>query len=148
MEMRTLIRNDFNKAMGAVLLTAEAALADAERVMDYADARRKAEQTQSLAREFCRLLIVPVEEYGADFAQIIGFAETYCRTHISVATDYLRHAMATHDPASPECKRMAHIAGLIERNLKQYLDEKTAIRCWFGDRVSEVEEFKKYGNLD
>ena len=146
--MRTpQIRNDFNKAMGAVLLTAEAALADAERVIDNTEKLEKAVRHLSHTKEFCRLLIAPVEEYGADFAQHVGFAETYCRTHISVATDYLRHAMAIHDPSGPDCKRMRHIAGLVERNLKQYLDETTAIRCWFGDRVYLHKERKKYGSL-
>jgi hypothetical protein len=131
------VRNDFKKAMSSVVLTAGATLADAERVLDQAGApkRKKAEQDVSLVKEFCRLLISPVEEYGPGFAQIPGFAETYCRTHLSLATDFLRRSMATHDLGSPECKRLAHTAALVERSLKQYLDEKIAIRCWFGDRV-------------
>jgi hypothetical protein len=131
------VRNDFRKAMGSVVLTAGATLADAERLIIQASAlkKRKTEQDVSLVKEFCRLLIAPVEEYGPGFADIPGFAETYCRTHLSLATDFLRRSMATHNPGSPECKRLAHTAGLVERNLKQHLDEKIAIRCWFGDRI-------------
>ena len=123
--------------MGSVVLTAGATLSDADRLINQASApkRKKTEQDLSLAKEFCRLLITPVEEYGPGFAQMPGFAETYCRTHLSRATDFLRHTMATYDAGSPEYKRLAHVAGLIEKNLKQYLDEKTAIRCWFGDRT-------------
>jgi hypothetical protein len=131
------VRNDFKNAMGSVVLTAGAMLSDADRLINQASAlkRKKTEQDLSLAMEFCRLLIAPVEEYGPGFAQMPGFAETYCRTHLPRATDFVRHALATYDACGPGYKRLAHIAGLIEKNLKQYLDEKTAIRCWLGDRT-------------
>ena len=123
--------------MGSIVLTAGAALAEAERASDKASAlsRKTTEQDLRLTREFCRLLIAPVEEFGPAYAQIPGFAETYCRTHLSAATDFLRKAMATHDASGAEYKRLTHIAGLIERVLKLHLDEKTAIKCWFGDRI-------------
>jgi hypothetical protein len=34
--------------------------------------------------------------------------------------------MATHKASSPECKRLMRIAGLIEANLKNNLDEETS----------------------
>lgn len=135
--MKTPARNDFKKAMSSIVLTAGATLADAERLIDRSSTlrRKKAEQELTLAVEFCRLLIAPVDDYGPGFAQIPGLAETYCRDYLAVATAFLRQAMATHDSA-PQAKRLAHIAGLIEKNLKQYLDEETAIRCWFGDQTA------------
>jgi hypothetical protein len=131
------VANDFKRAMSSIVLTAGAALADAERASDKAGtpSRKTTEQDLRLTKEFCRLLLLPVEEYGPGFAQIPGFAETYCRTHLSVATDFLRQAVVTHDSSKAELRRLTHIAGLIERNLKLHLDEKTAIRCWFGDRL-------------
>ena len=131
------VANDFKRAMSSVVLTAGAALADAERASDKAGAlnHKTTEQDLRLTKEFCRLLILPVETFGPGFAQIPGFAETYCRTHLSVATDFLRQAVATRDSSKAQFRRLTHIAGLIERNLKLHLDEKTAIRCWFGDRL-------------
>jgi hypothetical protein len=122
-------KNDFKKAMTSIVLTAGAALADAERTINKADSfrRKQAQQELKLAIEFCHLLLEPVSP------AISGFAENYCRKHISVATQFLTHATATHNPNSPECKRLVRIAGLIEENLKINLDEETAKLCWFGD---------------
>jgi hypothetical protein len=121
--------NNFKKAMTSIVLTAGAALADAERTIDKAAAfRRKMVQPQlKLAMEFCRLLVEPVSP------AISGFAENYCRRHVSVATQFLQNALATHDPHSPESKQLVRIAALIEENLKANLDEETAKLCWFGD---------------
>jgi len=115
--------------MTSIVLTAGAALADAERTIDKADSfrRKQAQQEHKLAIEFCQLLLEPVSP------SISGFAENYCRKHVSVATQFLKHATATHSPNSPECKRLVRIAGLIEENLKINLDEETAKLCWFGD---------------
>jgi hypothetical protein len=121
--------------MSSIVLTAGATLADAERRIDRASPNKRAttRQDMSLVLEFCRLLIAPVEEHGPAFAHIPGLAESYCHNHLSIATDFLRNSLATHEPGGSGCKRLVHIAGLIEKNLKQHLDEKTAIRCWFGD---------------
>jgi hypothetical protein len=129
--------NDFKKAMGSIVLTAGAMLAEADRASNRSNipGRSHQQHTLSPAAEFCRLLIAPVEELGPGFAQIPGFPESYCRKHLSRATDFLRQTLATHDPKSNETKRLTHVAGLIEKTLKQYLDEETAIRCWFGDRL-------------
>jgi hypothetical protein len=51
-----------------------------------------------------------------------GFAENYCRKHISVATQFLTRALATHNGSSAETKRLVRIANLIEENLKVNLD--------------------------
>jgi hypothetical protein len=145
--MPTPIRNDFKKAMGSIVLTAGAALAEAQRVTDKAGAfnRRKSDHALSLAVEFCRLLIEPVDEHGPGFGQIPGFAETYCRKHLTVAINFLTHAMATHKPSSPECKRLLRVAGLIEEKLKTNLNQETAKRCWFGENGdSAVTELKKH----
>ena len=144
--MPNLIRNDFKKAMASIVLTAGAALAEAQRVTNKAGAfnRRKADQAHGLAVDFCRLLIVPVNEYGPGFTHIPGFAETYCRKHLSVAIKFLTHAMATHNSSSPECKRLLRIAGLIEQNLKVNLDTETAKLCWFGDDDTVVRELEKH----
>src|SRR5271168_3292216 len=133
--MPTPIRNDFKKAMSSIVLTAGAAVAEAQRVTNRAGAfnRRKADQAHSLAMDFCRLLIAPVNECGPGFTNIPGFAETYCRKHLAAATRFLTHAMATHKPISPECKHLVRIAGLIEQSLKNNLDAETAKLCWFGD---------------
>ena len=122
-------RNHFKKAMTSIVLTAGAALTDAERTIDKAGSfgRKQAQQQLKLAMEFCRLLLEPVSP------AISGFAEGYCRKHISVATQFLAHAIATHDPHLPQNKRLVRIAGLIEENLKANLDEETAKLCWFGD---------------
>jgi hypothetical protein len=121
--------NNFKKTMTAIVLTAGAALADAERTIDKTGSsrRKQAQQELKLAIEFCRLLLEPVSP------SISGFAETYCRKHLAVATQFLTKALATHDPRLPECKRLVRIAGLIEENLKANLDEETAKLCWFGD---------------
>jgi hypothetical protein len=121
--------NDFKKAMTSIVLTAGAMLADAERSIDKAGTfRRKTVQPElRLAMEYCRLLLEPVSP------SISGFAENYCRKHLSVATQFLTQAMATQNPNSPECKRLARIAALIEENLKANLDDETAKLCWFGD---------------
>src|SRR5271165_2241996 len=100
--------------MSSIVLTAGAALADAQRMIDTADAfgRKTAEQQHKLAMEFCRLLLEPVTP------AIDGFAENYCRKHISVAVNFLSHALTTHDANTPQYKRLVRIAGLIEENLK------------------------------
>lgn len=135
-----IMRNDFKKAMSSIVLTAGAALADALRVTDKAGAfnRRKADQAHGLALAFCRLLIEPLNESGPGFVQLTGFAETYCRKHLSVATQFLTKALATHNPGSAEYKRLVRIAGLIEQNLKNNLDAETAKLCWFGDEGDTV----------
>jgi hypothetical protein len=122
-------KNDFKRAMTSIVLTAGAALADAERAIDKVGCfgRKNAQQELKLAMEYCRLLLEPVSP------SISAFAENYCRKHLSVATQFLTHATATHSPASPECKRLVRIAGLIEENLKTNLDDETAKLCWFGD---------------
>jgi len=51
--------------------------------------------------------------------------------------------MATQDVGSAEAKRLKHIAGPIEKALRQHLDEKTAIRCWFGDRLAEANSLNR-----
>jgi len=78
-------RNDFKKAMSSIVLTAGAALAEAQRVMNKAGAfnRRKSALAHSLTMDFCRLLIAPVSEFGPGFTHIPGFAETYCRKHLA-----------------------------------------------------------------
>ena len=138
--MPTPITNDFKKAMSSIVLTASASLAEAQRLTSKMGSfnRRKADQTHGLAVEFCRLLIEPVNEHGPGFAAIPGFAETYCRKHLSAAINYLTHAMATHNQSSPECRRLFRVAGLIEQNLKVNLDEETAKLCWFGDEGDTV----------
>jgi len=123
--------------MGSILMTAGSTLADADQLIDRASVFRRSQEQQNLrlAAEFCRLLIAPVDEYGPGFAEVQGFPERYWRKHLSHAIDFLRQSMATCEPSRPEAKRLAHVAGLIEKALKQNLDEKTAIRCWFGDRI-------------
>lgn len=141
--MRTPIarNNDFKKAMTSIVLTAGAALADAERTIDKAGSfgRKQAQQEFKLAIEFCQLLLEPVSP------SISGFAENYCRKHISVATQFLTRALAMHNPASAEGKRLVRIAGLIEENLKTNLDAETAKLCWFGDdNDTVVRELEKH----
>jgi hypothetical protein len=138
--MPTPIRNDFKKAMASIVLTAGAALAEAQRVTNKAGAfnRRKSDQAQGLAMGFCRLLIAPLNEFGPGFTHIPGFAETYCRKHLIAAIGFLTHATATHDSRSPECKRLLRVAGLIEQSLKNNLDAETAKLCWFGDNDDTV----------
>jgi hypothetical protein len=121
--------NDFKKAMTSIVLTAGAALADAERTIDKADSfrRKQAQQELKLVMEFCQLLLEPVSP------AISGFAENYCRKHISVATQFLTRALATHNPTSAQTTRLVRIAALIEENLKINLDPETAKLCWFGD---------------
>jgi len=124
-----IARSDFKKAMTAIVLTAGAALADAERTIDKAGSfrRKQAQQELSLAIEFCRLLLEPVSP------AISGFAENYCRKHLSVATQFLTQALATHDPRLPEYKRLVRVAAQIEENLRANLDAESARLCWFGD---------------
>jgi hypothetical protein len=131
----SVIRNDFKKAMCSIVLTAGATLTDAQRRIERASLSRrsKTQQDMTLVIEFCRLLIAPVEGHGPGFAHVPGLADSYCRKHLSIATDFLRSSLAAHGPGVSDCKRLAHIAGLIEKNLKQFLDEETAILCWFGD---------------
>jgi hypothetical protein len=100
--------------------------------------RRKSDRAHGLAMDFCRLLIVPVNEHGPGFTHIPGFAETYCRKHLITAIKFLTHAMATHNSSSPEFKRLLRIAGIIEQNLKNNLDAETAKLCWFGDEGDTV----------
>jgi hypothetical protein len=148
--MATLtVHNDFKKAMGAIVLTAAAALADAERTIDKASKfrRKQVQQELSLAVEFCRRLIEPVNEYGPGFAHIPGFAETYCRKHLAGAAHFLRHETAIPDSSTPGHKRLSHIGGLIEASLKHYLDEETAKLCWLGDDDTMVLELEKHGNF-
>jgi hypothetical protein len=120
--------------MSSTVLTAGAALADAQRAIDNPNAfgSKKTQHEMRLTVEFCQLLMKPVDECGPAFSEIPGFAESYCRKHMSVASAFARHALASHDPESPASKRLAHIAGLIEANIKKYLDGTTADACWFG----------------
>src|SRR5208282_4445399 len=147
--MPTTIRNDFKKAMSSIVLTAGAALAEAQRVTNKAGAfnRRKSDRAHGLAMDFCRLLIAPVNEFGPGFTHIPGFAETYCRKHLSPAIKFLTHAMATHNSSSPEFRRLLRVAGLIEQNLKNNLDAETAKLCWFGDDDTVVRELEKHINF-
>jgi hypothetical protein len=140
------IRNDFKKAMGQVTLTANAALVDAQRVIDNAGlfGRNKARRQLALALEFCRLLIRPINQCEADEWKKPGFAEAYCRKHLAVATEFCFQAMTSHGYESPECKRLIHIAGIIEVNLGKYLDKETAEICWFGDRLPLIREMEKH----
>jgi hypothetical protein len=144
--MPTPLRNDFKKAMASIVLTAGAALAEAQQVTNKAGAfnRRKSDQALGLAMTFCRLLIEPVSEHGPGFAAIPGFAETYCRKHLIAAINFLTRSLATHDSNTPECKRLVRIAGLIESNLKSNLDAETAKLCWFGDDDTIVRELEKH----
>lgn len=132
--------NDFKKAMSSIVLTAGAALAEAQRVTNKAGAfnRRKADQALGLAMDFCRLLIAPVNEHGPGFINIPGFAETYCRKHLIAAIKFLTHAMATHNRNSTECKQLFRVAGLIEQSLKNNLDAETAKLCWFADEGDTI----------
>src|SRR5580692_5753138 len=143
------VHNDFKKAMGSIVLTAAAALADAERTIDKASKfrRKQAQQELSLCVEFCRRLIEPVNEYGPGFSQIPGFAETYCRKHLPGATHFSRNEAATRDPSTPEYKRLTHIAGLIKASLKHHLDEETAKLCWFGNDDAMVMELEKHSHV-
>jgi hypothetical protein len=143
------IRNDFKKAMGSIVLTAAAALAEAERTIDKASKfrRKQAQQELSLAMEFCRRLIEPVNEYGPGFSHIPGFAETYCRKHLAGAAHFLRHEIAIQESGTPEFKRLTHIGGLVEESLKHYLDEETAKLCWFGNEDTVVLELEKHGSF-
>jgi hypothetical protein len=143
------IRNDFKKAMGSIVLTAAAALAEAERTIDKASKfrRKQAQQELSLAMEFCRRLIEPVNEYGPGFSHIPGFAETYCRKHLAGAAHFLRHEIAIQESGTPEFKRLTHIGGLVEESLKHYLDEATAKLCWFGNEDTVVLELEKHGSF-
>jgi hypothetical protein len=137
-------RNNFKKAMSSIVLTAGAALADAERSIDKAVAfrRRAAQLEYRFVMEYCRLLIDPVSP------AIAMFAENYCRKHISAATQFVTCTLARHDPSTPEYKRLARIAGLIEVSLKTNLDEETAKLCWFGDDGNTfVRELEKHSNL-
>jgi hypothetical protein len=129
-----IVRSDFKKAMTAIVLAAGATLADAERTIDKAGSfrRKQAQQELKLAMEFCHLLLEPVSP------SISGFAENYCRKHISVATQFLTRALVMHDPASAESKRLVRIAALIEEILKINLDPETARLCWFGDDSDTV----------
>ncbi len=143
------MRNDFKQAMGSIVLTAAAALADAERTIDKASKfrRKQAQQELSLAVEFCRRLLEPVNEYGPGFAHIPGFAETYCRKHLAGAIHYLRHEAAMREAGSPEHKRLTHIGDLVEESLKHHLEEETAKLCWFGDDDTVVLELEKHGSF-
>lgn len=143
------VHNDFKKAMGSIVLTAAAALADAERSIDKASKfrRKQAQQELSLAVEFCRRLLEPMNEYGPGFSHIPGFAETYCRKHLAGAAHFLRHETAIRERSAPEHKRLSHIGGLVEESLKHYLDEETANLCWLGDDDTIVLELEKHGNF-
>jgi hypothetical protein len=133
--------NDFKKAMTSIVLTAGAALADAERTIDKAGSlsRKQTQQEFKLAIEFCQLLLEPVSP------SISGFAENYCRKHISVATQFLTRALAVRNPVSAESKRLVRIGGLIEESLKTNLDAETATLCWFGDdNDTVIRELEKH----
>jgi hypothetical protein len=142
-------RNDFKNAMGSIVLTAAAALTDAERTIDKASTfrRKQAQKEVGLCMEFCRRLIEPVNEYGPGFSQIPGFAETYCRKHLALATHFSRSEAATRDPSTPEYKRLTHIAALVKESLKHHLDEETAKLCWFGNDDAIAEELEKHSNV-
>ena len=146
--MPTPITNDFKKAMSSIVLTASASLAEAQRLTSKMGGfnRRKADKSHGLAVEFCRLILEPVSEHGPGFAAIPGFAETYCRTHLITAINYLTHAIATHNQSSPECKRLLRIAELIEKSLKNNRDTETAKLCWIGDDAV-VRELERYAHL-
>ena len=135
--------NNFKKAMSSIVLSAGAALADAERTIDKAGPfkRKIVQQELQLAMEFCRLLIEPVSP------AISRCAEGYCRKHLIVATEFLRHEMATRNPGSPECKRLIRIAGLIEENLRSNLDEETAKFCWLGNDGTVVRNLEKHSSF-
>jgi hypothetical protein len=143
------VGNDFKKAMGSIVLTAAAALADAERTIDKASKfkRKQVQQELILAVEFCRHLLKPVDEYGPGFSQIPGFAESYCRNHLASASRFLRRETAMREPSAPEHKRLTHIGGLVEESLKHYLDEETAKLCWSGDGDTVVLELPKHRNF-
>jgi hypothetical protein len=143
------VGNDFKKAMGSIVLTAAAALADAERAIDKASKfkRKQVQQELRLAVEFCRHLLKPVDEYGPGFSHIPGFAESYCRKHLAGASRFLRHETAMREPGTPEHKRLAHIGGLVEESLKHYLDEATVKLCWFSDDDTVVLELEKHGTF-
>jgi hypothetical protein len=138
----TPTESDFKKAMGSIVLTAGAILADADRMQARTGASRgvKEKRELGLAREFCRLLLEPIDKHGPRFADIPGFPEAYCRKHLSRATDFLRHAVATRDSDSAEVRRLIHVGGLIEKSLQQHLGESMAICCWFGDRVRDSDQ--------
>ena len=140
--MRPPLRiNNFKRAMSSIVLSAGAALADAELSIDKAGAfrRKTAQNEHKLAMEFCRLLLEPVTPV------IDGFAENYCRKHISVAANFFNSALTTHDANTPEYRRLVRIARVIEENLKANLDEETAKLCWFGgDGDTIVRELEKH----
>jgi hypothetical protein len=142
--------NDFVKAMGHVVLTANAALVDARRLIDNAGffRRKGIRQHLGLAIEFCQLLVKPLNDCEAGEWKTPAFAESYCRNHLPVATEFSMRAMASHGYQSPECRRLVHIAGIIEANLNQYLDKQTAEACWFGDRLSPVQEMEQLRYID
>jgi hypothetical protein len=129
------ITNNFKKAMGATILTAGAALADAHRLIDTAHSPKREEIQKELrpSMEFCQLLLEPVNEHGPCFAEIPGFAENYCRKQFLTAAKFYRKALKSDKTVGTAAKRLAHIAGLIEGNLKRHLDPETAKLCWFGD---------------
>jgi hypothetical protein len=126
--------NNFKRAMSATLLTAGAALADAHRVIDKANSPKREEIQRELRPiiEFCQLLLEPVDGHGPSFADIPGFAETYCRKHVFAAAKFYRNALKSQAPGSTTAKRLTHIAALIEENLKRHLDLETAKLCWLG----------------
>jgi hypothetical protein len=127
--------NNFKKAMGATILIAGAALADAHRLIDTAHSPKRGEIQKELrlSMEFCQLLLEPVHEQGPSFAEIPGFAENYCRKHVSAAAKFYRKTSKSKDSGSTAAKRLTHIAGLIEANLKRHLDQETSKLCWLGD---------------
>ena len=111
----------------SIVLTAGAALADAERSTIKRRLRRKnAEQEFKLAAEFCRLLLEPVSSGH------FRLRRNYRRKHISVAPP-LTQALATHNPSSVEYKRLARIAGLIGRKPQSKSRRRIRRFRWFGD---------------
>jgi hypothetical protein len=127
--------NNFKKAMGATLLTAGAALADAHRQIDMSHSPKREEIKQELRpiMEFCQLLLEPINGHGPRSADAPGFAESYCRKHVLAAAKFYRKASKSKDSGSTAAKRLTHMAGLIEENLKRHLDEETAKLCWSPD---------------
>lgn len=109
--------NDFKKAMGSILLTAGATLADVDRIIEKATNLRRAKVKQDLrlAAEFCRLLIAPVDEFGPGFAEIAGVPESYCRKHLARATDFLRQPWRPKTLAAPRPSDSSTLLALLKK---------------------------------
>jgi hypothetical protein len=127
-------QNDFKKAMSSIVLTSGAALTELQKALDGPRVRkkRKMENEVRLTVEFCELLLKPVNDCGPSVSEVEKFAETYCRKHLFAASDFYRRALKTHAAGSPEIRRLAHIAGLIEKSLTKNLNDETVSLCWEG----------------